>query len=68
MKDEESAKLVSGALSLLRDLGGMVSKNYTSQSDADAARAIQTMSVERKREVVSIKMTMSRRDLGAMSR
>lgn len=68
MKDEESAKMVSGALSLLRNLGVMVSKNHTSKSDADVARAIQTMSVERKREVVSIKMTMSKRDLGSMSR
>lgn len=63
MKDEESAKFVSGALTLLRNLGGMVSKNYASQADPDAARAIQTMSVERSGEVVSIKMTMSRRDV-----
>lgn len=62
MKDEESAKFVSGAVNLIRSVGGMVSKNYA-QSDPDASRAIQTMSVERNREVVSIKMTMSRRDL-----
>lgn len=68
MKDEDSAKFVSGALGVLRSLGGMVSKNYASQRDADAARAIQTMSIERRREVVSVRMTMSRRDLGAMNR
>jgi hypothetical protein len=62
MKDEESAKFVSGALNLLRGLGGMVSKNYA-QSDPDTTRAIQTMSVERNREVISVKMTMSRRDV-----
>jgi hypothetical protein len=68
MKDEDSAKFVSGALNLLKNLSGMVSKNYVSQTDPDAARAIQTMSVERSREVVSVKMTMSRRDMGAMNR
>jgi hypothetical protein len=68
MKDEASAELVSGALNLLKSFGGMVSKNYASQPNADAARAIQTMSIERSREVVSIKMTMSRQDLGAMNR
>jgi hypothetical protein len=66
MKDEESAKLVSGALSLLKNLGRSVSKNYSSQTDA--ARAIQTMSVERRGEVVSVKMTMSTRDLGSVNR
>jgi hypothetical protein len=68
MKDEESAKFVSGALNLLKNLGGMASKNYPSQTDADAARAIQTMSIERKQEVVSIKMAMSRRDFGPINR
>jgi hypothetical protein len=68
MKDEESAKLVSGALNLLKSLGGMVSKNYASQTDPDTARALKTMSVERSREVVSIRMTMSRRDLGSINR
>jgi len=63
MRDEESAKFVSGALNLLRGLGVMVSKNQAPQPDRDPARAIQTMSVERNREVVSIKMTMSRRDV-----
>jgi hypothetical protein len=63
MKDEDSAKFVSGALGLLKNLGGIVSKNYSTQTDPDTARAIQSMSVERKREVVSIRMTMSRRDL-----
>lgn len=68
MKDEESAKLVSGTLNLLKNLGGMANKNYASQTDADAARALQTMSIDRSQEVVSIKMTMSRRDIGAMNR
>jgi hypothetical protein len=68
MKDEESAKFVAGALNLLKNLGGMASRNYAPQTDTDAARAIQTMSVEQSREVVSVKMTMSRRDLGAMNR
>jgi hypothetical protein len=68
MKDEDSAKLVSGALNLLKSLGGMANKNYASQTDADAARAIQSMSIERSREVVSIRMTMSRKDIGAMDR
>jgi hypothetical protein len=68
MKDEESAKFVSGALNLLKKLGGMASKNYAAQPNHDAARAIQTMSIERSGEVVSIKMSMSRRDLSAMNR
>lgn len=68
MKDEESAKFVSGALNLLKNLGGLASKNYRPQTNNDGARAIQTMSIERSREVVSIKMSMSRRDLGAMNR
>jgi hypothetical protein len=68
MKDDESAKLVAGALDMLRKLGGIISKNYAPHTDANAARAIQTMSVERNGEVVSVKMTMSRRDLGATNR
>lgn len=68
MKDEESAEFVSGALNLLKNLGGMVNKNYASKTDPDAARALQSMSVERSRNVVSVKMTMSRRDMGAMNR
>jgi len=58
MKDEESAKIVSGSLNLLKNLGGSVS-NYSSQTNV--ARAIQSMSVERRREVVSVEMTMSTR-------
>jgi hypothetical protein len=68
MKDQESAKFVSGALNLLKNLGGLASKNYAAQTNNDAARAIQTMSIERSGEVVSIKMSMSRRDLSAMNR
>lgn len=68
MKDEESAKFVSGALNLLKNVGGIVSKNYASRTDSNAARAIQTMSIERSRAVVSIKMAMTRRDLDAMNR
>jgi hypothetical protein len=68
MKDEESAKFVSGTLNLLRSLGEMVSKSPGSQTNPEAARAIQTMSIERRREVVSIKMALSRSDLGAMNR
>jgi len=68
MKDEESAKLVSGALNLLKSLGGMASHNYANQTNDDATRAIRTMSIDRNREVVFIKMAMSRRDLGTMYR
>jgi len=68
MKDEESAKFVAGALSWLKTIGQMASKNYASQMDDDAARAIKTMSIDRSGEVVSIKMSMSRRDLGAINR
>jgi len=68
MKDEESARFVSGALELLKNFGGMASRNYSSQTNNDAARALETMSIERIREVVSIKMLMSRRDLGAINR
>jgi hypothetical protein len=68
MKDEESAKFVSGALNLLKNLGGMVNKNYASKMDPHAARAIQSMSIERNREVVSVKMTMSRSEMGAVNR
>jgi hypothetical protein len=63
--NEESAKIVSGALGLLKSLGGSLSKNYSSQTGA--GRAIERISVERKREVVSVKMTMSARDLGSVS-
>lgn len=68
MKDEDSAKLVSGALNLLKSLGGMASHNYANQTNDDAARAIRTMSIDRNREVVFIKMAMSRRDLGTLYR
>lgn len=68
MKDEESAEFVSGALNLLKKLGGMVNKNFASQTNPEAARALQSMSVERSRDVVSVRMTMSNEDLRAVNR
>jgi hypothetical protein len=65
MKDEESARFVSGALNLLKTLGGIASHN---QTKSDVTSAIQTLSIERSREVVSIRMAMSRTDLGAINR
>jgi hypothetical protein len=68
MKDEESARLVSGALNLLKSFGEIASNSYGSGTNDDATRAIRAMSIERSREVISIKMAMSRRDLGTMNR
>lgn len=63
MKDEESAKFVSGALNLLKSLAALAPQNQGSQRDMEAARAIQNMSIDRSREILSIRMTMARRDL-----
>jgi hypothetical protein len=68
MKNEESARLVSGTLNILKNLGRIVSKNYASPSDTDVRRALQTMSIERSGDGIAVNMTMSREEIGAMSR
>jgi len=63
MKDQESAKLVSGGINLLKALNSMVPQDTSNARNADASRAFQNMSVDRSGEVLEIKLTMSRRDV-----
>lgn len=60
MKDEDSAKFIAGALNLLKNLAGLAPPNTNSQRDIEAARALKSMSIERSREVISIRMLMLR--------
>lgn len=63
MKDDESAQLVSGTINLLKGLHSMIPQNGANGRNAEAAQALQSMSVDRNGEVLEIKMQMSRRDL-----
>jgi len=58
MKDEESARLVSGSLNLLKELGEMVPDRNFLPADKEAVKRVQKMSVNRKKEVLSIHFTM----------
>jgi hypothetical protein len=66
MKDEEAAQFVSGGLNLLKNLAAMAPTNNQSQQQDTAVRSLQSMSITRSREVLSIRMIMSRRDMAEM--
>lgn len=68
MKDEEAAQFVSGGLNLLKNLSAMAPTNNQSQHQDKALRSLQGMSITRNREVLSIRMIMSRRDMAEMMR
>lgn len=63
MKDEDSAQFLSGALNLMKTVAAMAPRNGASREAVDAGRALQDMSIARTGEVISIQMTMARRDL-----
>lgn len=58
MKDEESAKLISGAITLSKGLSTMVPKYNLSQTNAEELRTLQSLSVTRDKEVLSVKVMM----------
>jgi hypothetical protein len=63
MKDEDAATLVSGALTLLKGLTGIIPEHKLSSSDRKALQSFQSIFIDREREVISIKMTMAMNDL-----
>jgi hypothetical protein len=63
MKDEEAATFVSGALNLMKGLTKMVPQRNLSPTDQEAFQSLQSLSINRVREIVSLKMTMTRKDL-----
>jgi hypothetical protein len=63
MKDESSAKFISGSLNLLKGLTTIVPKGNMSQSEKEAMESLQSMSVTREGEILFIKMTMTEKDL-----
>lgn len=65
MRDEQAAGFVSGALNIMQKLALAAPRAGASQADLEQLRAIQSMSVNREGEVLSIKLTMSPRDFGA---
>jgi hypothetical protein len=62
LKDESTAGLISGSLNLLKHFAAAPTGNM-SPADAEANRSFQSMSITRNHEVLSIKMTMSEREL-----
>lgn len=58
MKDEESASFVSGSLNLLQGLSAMAPDRNLLPSDKAALGRIRKMSVTRKKDVLSIHLTM----------
>lgn len=58
MKDEESARLVSGALTLSKGLSAMAPRYNLSQTQAEELRTLQSLSVTRNGELLSVKLVM----------
>lgn len=63
MKDEEAATFISGALNLMKGLTSLVPQRDLSPTDREAFQSLQSLHISREREVISIKMTMTRKDL-----
>lgn len=63
MKDESSAKLISGSLNLLKSLTTIISKGNMSQSEQEAMQSFQNMTITREGETLFIKMMMTEKDL-----
>lgn len=63
MKDENAATFVSGALNLMKGLTKMVPQRNLSPTDQEAFQSLQSLSINRVREIISLKMTMTRKDL-----
>lgn len=59
MKDEASASLVSGALTLSKGLSAMAPGYNLSQTQAEELRILQSLSVNRDGELLSVKLMMS---------
>lgn len=65
MKDETSASLVSGALTLSKGLSAMVPKHNLSQTQSEELQTLQSISVIRDRELLSVKLLMPVDDLSS---
>ena len=64
MKDEDAATLVSGGLTLLKGLGALAGGHAArSPEEAEAMQNFQNMSVSREKDVLSIGLVMSRKNL-----
>ncbi|MEK6280196.1 MAG: hypothetical protein AABN95_07550 [Acidobacteriota bacterium] len=57
MKDEDAAEFVAGTLNILKNVAALARRN-NSQRDVEAAKVLKTISIERSRDVISIRMTM----------
>jgi len=65
MKDESSATFVSGALNLLKDLIGIAPQGSLPPSDQEMVQNLKSISIQRKREVLSIRAVLAARALMA---
>lgn len=63
MRDEAAATFVSGALNLMKGLTKIVPERNLSPLDQEALKSLHSLLISREREVISIKMTMARKDL-----
>jgi hypothetical protein len=64
MKDEDAAAFVSGGLTLLKGIGALAgTRPARSPEEAEVMRNFQNMSVSREREVLSVDLVMSRKNL-----
>lgn len=67
MKDEDSAKFVAGALNLLKNLAALAPRNTNSPRDVEAAESLKSLTIDRSREVISMKMKMPRAALSEIN-
>lgn len=65
MKDESSATFVSGSLNLIKDLIGIAPQDNLLTSDREMAQNLKSISIQRAREVLSIKVVLAARALMA---
>lgn len=63
MKDEGSASLVSGTLNLFKSVTSLAPQGNLSGADADALNSLRSMKIDRQRDVLSIRMSLTQRDI-----
>lgn len=58
MRDEESARFVSGAITLSKGLASLAPRSNLKPADDEAVRSLQSLSVARDRELLTVRVTM----------
>lgn len=63
MEDEDASQAVSGILNLIKITAAGIQKNSAGQSEAQKHQSYQSLQVSRERELLSVKIDLTRKDL-----